>query len=148
RVPGILWSPHLPHGVTYAAPSSVVDVLPTALGVLGLEPSAPTQGLDLGPAIRGSVPPPARVQYSETMMTELGFGMAPLYAIRMGNERYIRAPRPELYDIAKDPHEFDDLAAARTERVADLDKALGEIIASGEAMAPPPEGSPLDGETE
>jgi len=148
RVPCILWSAHLPHGVAYKAPSSVVDVLPTALGVLGLEASAPTQGIDLGPAIRGSVPPPARAQYSETMMTELGFGMAPLHAIRIGNERYIRAPRPELYDIAVDPRELADLAATRADRAAVLDKALGEILAASEAMTPPAEGSPLDGETE
>ncbi len=148
RVPCILWSTHLPHGVAYAAPSSVVDVLPTALGVLGLEASSPTQGLDLGPAIRGSVRPPPRAQYAETMMTELGFGMSPLYAVRIGNERYVRAPRPELYDIAVDPRELDDLAAARTDRVAVLDKALGEILAASEAMTPPAEASPLDAETE
>jgi choline-sulfatase len=148
RVPWILWSAHLPHGSVYTAPSSVVDVLPTALGVLGLEASAPIQGLDLGPAVRGSVPPPARPQYSETMMTELGFGMAPLHAVRIGNERYIRAPRPELYDISVDPHELDNLAATHTDRVADLDKALGDILAASEPMAPPAEGSPMDGETE
>jgi choline-sulfatase len=148
RVPGILWSAHLPHGVVYAAPSSVVDILPTALGVLGLDESAPTQGLDLGAAIRGAVSPPPRDQYAETMMTELGFGMAPLYAVRIGNERFVRAPRPELYDISVDPRELDDLAAARMDRVTVLDKALGEILAASEAMAPPAEASPLDGETE
>ena len=148
RVPGILWSANLPRGMAYAAPSSVVDILPTALGVLGLDWSSPTQGIDLGPAIRGSVPPPPRAQYAETMMTELGFGMAPLHAIRIGNERYVRAPRPELYDIAVDPRELDDLAAARPDRVAVLDKAVGEILAASEAMAPPAEASPLDGETE
>jgi arylsulfatase A-like enzyme/Tfp pilus assembly protein PilF len=148
RIPWILWSAHLPHGVTYKAPSSMVDVLPTALSVLGLEASSPTQGLDLGPAIRGSQSPPARPQYAETMLTELGFGMAPLHAVRIGNERYIRAPRPELYDIAVDPRELDDLAATRPDRVAALDEALGEILAASEAMAPPVEASPLDGETE
>src|SRR4029453_11923659 len=66
----------------------------------------------------------------------------------IGNEAYVRAPRPELYDISVDPHELDDLAAARPDRVAVLDKALGEIRATSEAMAPPAEASPLDGETE
>jgi arylsulfatase A-like enzyme/Tfp pilus assembly protein PilF len=148
RVPCILSSERLPRGVAYAAPSSVVDVLPTALGVLGLDDGAPTQGIDLGPAIAGSVVPPLRAQYAETMMTELGFGMAPLHAIRIGTERYIRAPRPELYDIAVDPRERDDLATVRSDRVAALDAALGEILAASEALAPPREESPLDGETE
>jgi tetratricopeptide (TPR) repeat protein len=48
--------------------------------------------------------------------------------------KYIRAPRPELYDLRGDPAERRDLAAAKPEVVARLDRLLSQRL--GAAAAP------------
>src|SRR4030095_9147618 len=68
----------------------------------------PTQGVDLVSALQGRPPPPDLVQYAEARLAEEGFGMAPLSGLREHGRKFIRAPRPELYDLRADPREVDN----------------------------------------
>ncbi len=68
--------------------------------------------------------------YSETMHTHDSFGWSPLRAIRIGNEKYIEAPKPELYDLAKDPTEQHNLIKSEPARAQALRAQLGKILAS------------------
>jgi arylsulfatase A-like enzyme/Tfp pilus assembly protein PilF len=132
RYPGVL-----PAGRVYEGPVRLVDVMPTLLGWLGLPGSDQTQGVDLGAAWKGSTPPPLLAQYTESLLSELGFGMAPLHAIRKDGFKWIRAPRAELYDLRADPGERTNLHPSKDARLtgiaAELDK---ELEATLQASAP------------
>jgi choline-sulfatase len=133
RVPLIVRHPAtLPAGRVYDGPVRLVDVMPTVLGWLGIEGGDQTQGVDLGAAWKGSAPPPLLAQYTESLLSELGFGMAPLHAIRKDGFKWIRAPRSELYDLRADPGELKNLHPSNDARftgiAAELDKELEAVI--------------------
>ena len=62
--------------------------------------------------------------YAETLAPALDFGWSDLRAWRDGRYKYIRAPRPELYDLVADPGEEHDLAAREPARVQSMARAL------------------------
>jgi arylsulfatase A-like enzyme/Flp pilus assembly protein TadD len=118
RVPFLLRSPGLPAGAVLRTPVSLVDLAPTLAGLLGKSLPAPSgrtlDGRDLSAALRkGEEPAPADV-YAETRYPAL-FGWSPLSSLRRREIKYIAAPRPEMYDLARDPGEATNLAAAAGE---------------------------------
>jgi Tfp pilus assembly protein PilF len=130
RVPLIWRLPALlPAGATYDGPVRHIDIVPTILGVLGLPGGRATQGLDLLPAFQGRTPPPDVPQYSEARLAEEGFGMAPLFGVRHDGRKWIRAPRPELYDLRTDPGERTNLYPAESATGVALENVLERIIA-------------------
>jgi arylsulfatase A-like enzyme len=88
---------------------SLVDVAPTAARLLGAG-GFDADGVDLGPALRGATPAP-RTLYAESFAPLLDFGWSPLRSVREAGWKLIDAPRPELYDVARDPGERTDRAA-------------------------------------
>jgi len=151
RVPLFLRCPRLlPRNKVYTGPVRSVDLVPTVLAALHLPGGAETQGTDLLPAFRGEVPPPDLPQYSESLLSEVGFGMAPLYGIRHGGFKWIRAPRPEVYDLGRDPRELKNLYpgdSAAAHRGAALDRELQAILDDSRRRGLAPQKSPMDKET-
>lgn len=133
RVPLIVRHPAtLPAGRVYDGPVRLVDVMPTLLTWLGVQGAEHAQGVDLLAAWKGSAPPPLLAQYTESLLSELGFGMAPLHAIRKDGFKWIRAPRSELYDLRADPGELTNLYPSKDARftgiAAELDKELEAML--------------------
>jgi len=92
------------------------DLAATLLDLAGL----PADGLD-GSSLRGAIGSgrtPGRPVYSETFYPRHHFGWSELLASTEERFRFIRAPRSELYDRARDPGERQDLAADRRDAVA------------------------------
>jgi choline-sulfatase len=140
RVPLIVRHPAtLPAGRVYDGPVRLVDVMPTVLGWLAIEGASETQGTDLGPAWKGGAQPPLLPQYTESLLSELGFGMAPLHAIRKDGFKWIRAPRSELYDLRADPGELTNLHPSKDARVtgiaAELDQELEKVLQASRPRA-------------
>jgi arylsulfatase A-like enzyme len=133
RIPLLMRGPGIAEGLSVEQPVALADVAPTILAMAGAAPLDGATGRDLGPWIRGSPGEPAAV-YLETLATQLDFGWSPLLALRTDRFKYVRAPRPELYDLAADPGELRDLAAERPEVVRELDAELARRVA---AAAPP-----------
>jgi arylsulfatase A-like enzyme len=80
-------------------PVSLVDLLPTVLDLLGLEPPSPGQGTSLVPALRGGTLPATRPLY---------FSWLAAYAegVRFGPYKYVRSrTRRSLFRIDEDPQE-------------------------------------------
>ncbi len=95
-------------GERVGAPAGLVDVFPTVAALLGEKPPPALAGEPLLPD--APRPGPDRRVYSETLYPRLHFGWSDLASLTDGRYQYIEAPRPELYDVTKDPAEKNDLA--------------------------------------
>ncbi len=99
---------------TIADPVSLVDLMPTVLGAVGLEIPSQVQGRSLLPQLRGErdhddQAARDRVLYGETFLPRIHFNWSELRGSENTKYHFIDAPRPELYDLAKDPGEVHNL---------------------------------------
>jgi arylsulfatase A-like enzyme len=130
RVPFIIRAPFTRLGGRHVdEPTRSIDMMPTVLDLLGIGPPA-TQGRSLAGLMTGAERDLGLETYSESMYPRDHFGWSDLHATRAGRFKVIVAPRPELYDLAADPHELRNLyperkllgdrMAARVRAVADV----------------------------
>jgi arylsulfatase A-like enzyme/Flp pilus assembly protein TadD len=84
------------------ATASLVDLAPTLLEALGQTPPPAMQGQSLLPLI-GNPHPENRASFATGDHSERSFGWSALASLRIGHQLYVRAPSPELYDLASDP---------------------------------------------
>jgi arylsulfatase A-like enzyme/Tfp pilus assembly protein PilF len=121
-----------------ADPVRSVDVLPTALDLLGLPARPGIPGVSLAPLMAGAIEPGLDA-YSEAMYPLHHYGWSDLRALRSGRYKVIDAPRPELYDLERDPHEATNLYQSRQQLgdrlIAQL-RALEAGFARTEAALP------------
>jgi arylsulfatase A-like enzyme len=145
HIPLIFYGPSLPSGQRIADPVSLVDVLPTALALLGVSAPSQIDGVDLSP-LWGNAS-------SQNLADRLLFAEADhnneepdmLRAVRHGRHKLIHnrlTGRSELYDLASDPEEQSDLSAEQPEMARRLlDQLQGSFPPDIEAE-PLPEISP------
>jgi choline-sulfatase len=91
-------------GKVVDAQVQTTDILPTVLDLLSISPPAAFGKRSLSSYFTGTKESD-RVVFGETDYP-LSFGWAPLRAVREGGFKFIEAPRPELYDLVKDPAEL------------------------------------------
>lgn len=132
RVPMIFSHPSLQQGLVVNPVSSVVDVTPTVLGLLGQAVPESLDGVALGPVLTGEAQLPDRLVYSESLQPADELGWAELRAVRSTDVRYIRAPRPEIYGLNQDPNELVDFSGEAAEQMAQLESELATLLAQGE----------------
>jgi tetratricopeptide (TPR) repeat protein len=92
-----------------------VDILPTILDALDLEPPRGLSGRSLLPAAAGR-PAEDRPLYFEALSAALTRGWAPLRGVVSGGWKFIDLPVPELYDLNRDPAERQNLFEGAPER--------------------------------
>ncbi|HEY2945323.1 MAG TPA: sulfatase-like hydrolase/transferase [Vicinamibacteria bacterium] len=110
------------------------DLAPTLLDLAGV----PADGMD-GASLRASLDgkaPSGSLVYSETFYPRYHFGWSELFAVTESRYRYIRAPRPELFDVAADPREAVNIAAERESVVAGMERWLQPKAAAGAGAKP------------
>jgi arylsulfatase A-like enzyme/Tfp pilus assembly protein PilF len=129
-VPLIFRGPGIAPGGKIEGTVGHVDLLPTMLDLLGV--AAPQTlrpaGVSLAAGLRGGAPPPPRPMYAESLVPLLHFGWSDLRVIRDERWKFVLAPRPELYDLATDPREQHNLAAAQSSRASALRGALAKLL--------------------
>ena len=131
RVPLVLWRPGLvPAGRVVSTPVRAIDLAPTLLELVGAPPLAGAQGRSLAPLWAGERETPRPV-YAETYMPQLYMNWAPLRSLRDARYKLIDAPRPELYDLDRDPSELVNLYEARRPLADTLRQQL-ERVSGGE----------------
>ena len=106
----------------------LMDALPTALALLGLEIPAEVRGASLLPLLDGDVENLELAAYSESFYPRFSFGFSQLRALRHDGWLYLHAPRPELYDLGRDPDQLVDLAPGEPLRVENLRRRLSQLI--------------------
>lgn len=115
------------------APMHVVDWLPTIAALVGCEPRADLKwdGVNQWPALVGPAPPAG----SRTIYIASKRG----HALRHGDWKLIQPSRgePELFDLAADPYEKDDLARSQPQKMAELQGLLDAQRAKDEPNLPP-----------
>jgi arylsulfatase A-like enzyme len=115
----------------HAEPMHVVDWFPTIASVVGYSPSADLRwdGVNQWPALMGEQAAPARTIY---------IAMKGGRSLRQGNWKLIVRDKaePELYQLADDPYETRDLAAAEPERVSQMRELLLAEQAKDEPKLP------------
>lgn len=159
RVPLIVKAPGAgPHGDRGAGPAqandelaSTVDIAPTALRLLGLPVPAEMQGTPRLAAVLGRGRDADAPAYAETFFPLLSMGWNPLRALISGPSgrlmKYIEAPRPELYDLSRDPRETRDLAATQQARANSMLAALDDFVRARAPRQAPDSRMPVDAAT-
>lgn len=122
RVPFLMRHPDRPQGLRTDVPFSNVDLLPTLAAIVGLEAPAELDGMDARDAARVERPSLGLVMTRpERRAAAILDGSLKLIVRCPKGERQ---PQASLYDLAADPLEAEDLAAARSEETRRLFEAM------------------------
>jgi len=129
HVPLILVGPNVPRGARSRTLASHVDLVPTILTALKLPVPEGLPGRDLLhiPSTTNASED-VQVRYFENRGPQTDLGWAPITGLRTARWKYTASPEPiELYDIANDPDETNNLATAQLEVVKDLAARFAQL---------------------
>src|SRR5712692_6515090 len=128
HVPVIL---HLPGGVpakTVPELVSLADLTPTVLQVLKVDVPPQVQGRNLLPLMTPKKADATRSLYAETFLPRLHFNWSELRSVETENYHFIDAPKPELYDLNKDPGETQNLFLQKKAVAEEMRARLAALI--------------------
>lgn len=126
RIPWIWRGPLVGQAQRVSSTVSLVDFRPTLLELLDIRDPAGHSGRSLKSALFGEDIAPGTC-YLGTDFPLLEHGWSPLRAIVADNWKYIRSPQPELYNLATDSLESQNLIAVRPDRLEQMEQQLFEI---------------------
>ncbi|MBL9188889.1 MAG: sulfatase-like hydrolase/transferase [Opitutaceae bacterium] len=130
------WPAGFKGGRTIDTPIVALDILPTALDAAGLAPDRPLDGRSLLPLLTGKAD-----RHTDTFFWSEG-GEAGGFAVRSGDWKLVQQRgerKVELFDLAKDPAEKNDLAGTHPDRLAELTRLYDAWL---DQMAEPLSGAP------
>jgi arylsulfatase A-like enzyme/Tfp pilus assembly protein PilF len=122
-------------GIVAEAPVRHIDIVPTVLDALAIAvpPSLPGHSLRTQ---RDRDDGRNRPSYFEATSSLLDYGWAPLSGVLVGRQKYIELPIPELYDVARDPSERQNLIGARNAPADERASVLRSQLAAFAAALP------------
>lgn len=109
------------HAARIEEAAGLIDVAPTILDFLHIAAPPAFHGVSL-------LHPAAHAVYSESLYAHEAFQWAALRGVREGARKYIQAPRPELYDLAADPGELNNLYHAESAETRPLEAELAKLL--------------------
>ncbi len=134
-VPWILWAKGL-EPARFTPRVRLVDVAPTVLDLLGIDPPASIDGASLRAFVRDPARYESKDSYFEALNPNLTRDWAPLRGLVRGTHKFIDLPIAELYDLAADPKEEKNVIAGRAALASELKKALGDEIEGSAPLNP------------
>jgi arylsulfatase A-like enzyme/Tfp pilus assembly protein PilF len=117
-------------------PVQHIDLVPTVLDWLGLSGPKGLRGRSLRPLLEGGPALDNASVYAEAFYGRYHFGWSELYSLTDARYRFIKAPKPEVYDLDRDPGETRNLAAERPQVVASARAELDRMLAGASIQAP------------
>jgi Tfp pilus assembly protein PilF len=144
KVPLVIAAPGLQPRVV-AEQVRHIDLAPTIAELAGAGgPSTPVDGVSLVSLLKGGSRPEVPPSIGEAWYSRYHFGWSELKSIRVGEWKYVAAPKPELYDLRVDKGETRNLAAERAavagRLAADLERVTRQFTAPVQrAEQPDPE---------
>jgi len=128
HVPVIIRLPGTSSAQSVSEMISLADLMPTVLQGLKVDVPAQVQGLSLLPLMAPKRPEDARSLYAETFLPRLHFNWSELRSVETDRYQYIDAPKPELYDLTKDPGETQNILAQKKAVADELRARLNKLI--------------------
>jgi arylsulfatase A-like enzyme/cytochrome c-type biogenesis protein CcmH/NrfG len=115
---------------------NLVDLMPTILDAVKQKIPAQVQGKSLLPLINNKPIDPQNL-YAETFLPRLHFNWSELRSVENQKYHFIDAPKPELYDLSKDPAELENLFDQKKAVSEEMRALLARMIKenSGEELA-------------
>lgn len=106
----------------------LIDIVPTVYSLLGIEPPGEVQGVDLSACFgRKKLANRQRHIYCESLYPTK-YNANSLLGVVTERWKYIQTTRPELYDIAEDRQESNNLVAKEPQRARILQDRLKQIL--------------------
>jgi arylsulfatase A-like enzyme/Flp pilus assembly protein TadD len=128
KVPLIFYSPgFLPGGLEVQANVRLIDIMPSILDILKIDIPSVVQGVSLLPYIKGNKDEDLPT-YMETAYPKDFFGWSDLCGLVDGQWKYIRAPKPELYNLIDDPGEEKNLFGSNHKVAHSMEEKLTQLI--------------------
>ena len=127
RIAFLMSGPGIPAGFLVKQQARTIDFLPTVLDLMGGKAPASVQGVSLMPSFGGRDVRTA-VSYAETLYPKINMGWSELRAIRTNHWKYVRARKPELYDLSQDPAETTNLIQGHAAEVQGFEAQLKAVI--------------------
>ena len=112
-------------GRTVQAPVELIDVFPTIL-------NQPSEGSSLLATLYGHTKADRPI-YSETYYPRFHFGWSDLHSLIASSNHYIQAPKPELYDLANDAAERQNVLQENRRTFTAMRQAIAPYIKGAEA---------------
>src|SRR6266550_3941913 len=128
HVPLIIHLPGGMHAKTLANLVNLADLMPTVLAALNIQIPAQVQGQILLPLMSPKKEDTARSLYAETFLPRLHFNWSELRGVETETYHFIDAPKPELYDLRKDPGETHNLFAEKKAVTEEMRVRLAKLI--------------------
>ena len=128
HVPVIIRLPGGASAKTVSELISLADLMPTVLQALKVDVPSQVQGRNLLPLMTPKNEEAARSLYAETFMPRLHFNWSELRAVETENYHFIDAPKPELYDLKKDPGETQNLYPQKKAVAEEMRAKLATLI--------------------
>jgi tetratricopeptide (TPR) repeat protein len=102
-----------------APPVGLIDIFPTIAALTGVSPPK-LRGMSLLD-VAGHAP---RAQYAETLYPRIHLGWSDLRSLISDRNHFIKAPRPELYDVVRDPEERTNILESERREYASMRQEL------------------------
>lgn len=134
RVPLIVKVPAGPEGKKIDEIVSLIDIVPTVCGFLGISVPSHVQGRDLSVLFAGeSDCTDDRYLYCESLMPTV-FGLGPFLGLVSNRWKYIHTLNPELFDLANDSQESRNLLEQQPDQARIMRDRL-ELILRDSALS-------------
>jgi tetratricopeptide (TPR) repeat protein len=115
-----------------------IDIAPTIAAIAGIKTDVPFDGVSLAPLMQGESRSEIPVSLAESWYPRLHFGWSELQSARVGEWKYIAAPKPELYDLRNDRAEAKNRINERSAVGARLAAEVSRLSKLGKATAEAP----------
>jgi len=127
RVPLVIRGPGLSRGLAVDNIVSLIDIFPTLTDIAGIDCPADVDGESLIPLARGDTTESRNWALAIHTGTSCNTTM---YMLRKDDWKYVAYPgyRPQLFNLAEDPAEIDDMWAKRKDVTARMDEELRSIL--------------------